>query len=309
MKVKPRTKQWDCRQAEVRDCDAVIACWYGVEYGSDEHQALCRQLTSDTGRLQSCWIAERDYQVDAVVWLAVQSPGYAHCWPLRSVYESTTSSHRECAQALWQEVCVYYQQQGVNCIQALIPSVAQIDIGTLTELRFQKIAHILRLEYLPDHKPQHASESHIQLVAVMDDNQHEFERCLRATFVDSLDVPEMNQLDTGIREGLYYREPSLQRFLLMHQDYGVVGVAVLDISKNEGLLRYLGLTPHYRKLGLGKEGLNLLIEKMRSTGCNRIEVRVDARNLPALGLYTGQGFVQVDEEIMLLYPLIKSPLE
>lgn len=302
MKVKPRAKQWDCRQAEATDCDAIIACWYGVEYGSDEHQALSEQLTSDADRLHNCWLAERDYQVEAVVWLAVQPPGYAHCWPLRSVFESTTPSHRECAQALWQEVGAHYQQQGVNCIQALIPTVAKIDIGTLTELRFQKIASILRLEYLPEHGSQYSSEGLIQLVAVTEGNQHEFEACLHDTFVDSLDVPEMNQLDNGVREGLHYREPSLQRFLLMQQDYGVVGVAVLDTSKDEGLLRYVGLASSYRQQGYGKQALALLIERMRSAGCIRIEVRVDARNLPALGLYTGYGFVQVDEEIMLIYP-------
>jgi len=57
-----------------------------------------------------------------------------------------------------------------------------------------------------------------------------------------------------------------------------------------GEIRLVGVLPEWRGRGLGRELLRWGIADLRSRGVGRIQLNVEARNAPALGLYRRTGF-------------------
>lgn len=307
MTAKQNLPEWNCRQAQVTDITQLITCWYGLDAGTPGHNQLTKSLHHDTSKLHHCWIAERGVQVQAVVWLALQSPTYAHGWPLRSIFHPGSSLHQQCSQELWKAVGDWYGRLGVRCIQTLIPCDQQFDIDTMTQVGFQSLACIQRFGRSLSTSLPSINPPTLKLRPVEVEDESHFARSLQETFIDSLDVAELNDLDNSVRDDLYSADSGLYRYLVHHPEHGLIGVAVLDCVAQHAVLRYLGLVPPYRQQGYGSVVVTLLLEQAARLSAEHIEVRVDSRNLPALRLYQGQHFNWVEDETMLIYRLTTSP--
>jgi GNAT superfamily N-acetyltransferase len=132
-----------------------------------------------------------------------------------------------------------------------------------------------------------------------------FEATLQATYTDSLDCPEVNGLRTiaeildGHRvQGDY--DPA--RWWLVREGAAPVSVVIqVDHPSNEEReLAYLGLVPAARGRGLARAILARVLAGAAADRQERVILGVDARNQPALRLYTGMGFEEVERQRVFL---------
>lgn len=300
--MKPRLKpdSWECRLASPIDWRAMLSCWYGLDQYSLEIDTYCRRLQESPDTAKHCWLAINQHIIDGVAWLMPHSPSLFHCWPVRSRFEPRTRTHLACIVNLWKSVSAYLASLNVNQCQALISTSALDDLTTMESLGFKRVAMIHRMRVNVHHCGYPVKNRSIYLVRVEGKNWHEFQSCFRSTMVNSLDVPELNEIHSGEQLGSQYLDPSLMKYLIFNEIHQMAGVAVLETDETNGVLRYLGIVPECRKQGLATQALQILIEQLKSRSCETVEVRMDARNLPACRLYNRTGFVHLDDEELLI---------
>ena len=212
------------------------------------------------------------------------------------------------AQALVEVAVAWLRTQGTRIVQALVslpqPSPsnwlegcgfrAVTQLWTLARDTHSPLALAKRAVWPPLHyEPYDPKQSQI------------FEDTLQASYVDSLDCPEVNGLRSpaevlaGHRmQGEY--EPT--RWWLVRQKSDPVGV-VIQVDhpiKAERELAYLGLVPTARGRGLGYAILARVIECAAQEMIARVVLGVDARNEPALRLYRAAGFAEVHRQRVYL---------
>lgn len=297
---RPKPDSWECRVAGPRDWRAMLSCWYGLDQHSLEIDSYYRRLLDAPGTAKHCWLAVQQQTIDAVAWLLPHSPSLFHCWPVRSRYEHQTSRHFACTSSLWKSVNSYLDSLDVKQCQALISTSAHDDLSTMKALGFSRVAFIHRMSINLQEFNNSEKSSSAYLVKVQEDNWHLFQKCFQSTMVDSLDVPELNALQSGEQVGSQYLDPSITKYLVMNNGHQAVGVAVLETDDAIGVLRYLGINPEFRQQGIATQAMQLLLEQLKSISCQMVEVRLDARNLPARKLYDHMGFVHHDDEELLI---------
>jgi GNAT superfamily N-acetyltransferase len=137
----------------------------------------------------------------------------------------------------------------------------------------------------------------------------EFRQVLQATYVGSLDMPELE----GIRslDDILASHRAGGRFDPAHWLLGRVpgepdASAILLLSDlpdhRAWEVAYLGLTPAARGRGLGRAALAHAVE-LAGPHTNRLELAVDARNYPAQRLYRATGFTPFDRRSVHLAAL------
>lgn len=138
-------------------------------------------------------------------------------------------------------------------------------------------------------------------------NEAEFRATLEATYAGSLDMPELD----GVR--------SLDDVMASHRAAGRFDPARWSLGRVDGEpdaaavvllsevpdrpaweVAYLGLTPAARGRGLGLSAIRHARRQAKAAGVDRIELAVDARNLPARRLYAAAGFRPFDRRIVHL---------
>jgi mycothiol synthase len=127
-------------------------------------------------------------------------------------------------------------------------------------------------------------------------SQEEFRRCLQATYVASLDMPELDCVRTldEILEGHRAAGRFTPRWWQLGQVPGEPAAAVVLLlaalpQRNAWEVVYLGLTPEARGRGLGHTAIAHALELARPH-TSSLELAVDVRNHPALRLYESAGF-------------------
>ena len=168
---------------------------------------------------------------------------------------------------------------------------------------FKEIARILRLRVELDDS---VNEGQFRLVHLEHQHQQQnedstFNEIMIESMSDSLDVPELNSIQSIDKVAAQYYKPGVERFFIRHPTRGNIGVMALQHDGEVGLIRYLGLIPSGRRRGWGSSALRKAISYLREQGCDVVDLRVDARNEPALALYKGSGFEVINEETMLIY--------
>jgi len=144
------------------------------------------------------------------------------------------------------------------------------------------------------------------------DTEADFRAVLEATYVESLDMPELE----GVRslDDVMASHRAAGRFDPTYWSVGHVegepgAAAVLLLSEVPDRpvweITYLGLTSAARGRGLGQAALNYAVEQARGAQVARIELAVDARNTPARRLYEAAGFFPFDRRIVHLATLNK----
>ncbi len=126
---------------------------------------------------------------------------------------------------------------------------------------------------------------------------NEFRRVIEATYVGSLDVPELTgarSLDHVLEghQGSKRFEPALwQVGRIPHEPDAAAVVLVAPLPDHDAReIAYLGLTPQARGRGLGRAALARALLPC-GPSASLLELAVDVRNTPAVRLYEGAGFV------------------
>ena len=123
---------------------------------------------------------------------------------------------------------------------------------------------------------------------------------IEATYIDTLDVPELNGLRNieNTLEGYASTQPRMTQPRIpgtwwVIQD-GCVNIGCLLLTPNDDQhceLTYLGLAPTSRGLGHSRAIMDHLDRWVTSHGFERMTLAVDIRNKPAIRLYQSRGFV------------------
>ena len=123
---------------------------------------------------------------------------------------------------------------------------------------------------------------------------------IEATYIDTLDVPELNGLRNigNILEGYASTQPRMTQPRIpgtwwVIQD-GCVNIGCLLLTTNDDQhceLTYLGLTPTSRGQGHSRAIMDHLDRWATTHGFERMTLAVDIRNTPAIRLYQSRGFV------------------
>jgi GNAT superfamily N-acetyltransferase len=137
-------------------------------------------------------------------------------------------------------------------------------------------------------------------------NDREFRAVLEASYIDSLDMPELagiRSLDDLLASHRAGGRFVAERWRLGHVEGQPEAAAVVLLSalsdRDAWEVAYLGLTPPARGRGLGRATLAHALDLARPH-VSRLELAVDARNRPANRLYLSSGFVPFDRRIVHL---------
>jgi ribosomal protein S18 acetylase RimI-like enzyme len=133
-----------------------------------------------------------------------------------------------------------------------------------------------------------------------------FATTLQATYVDSLDCPEL----AGLRP--------VEDVIASHKAAGPLGSALWETAWLEGQaaactllsamtrgsvleIVYMGVVPGFRRRGVGTLLLRRAVQRARELGADRMLVVVDERNEPARHLYARFGFASIAVRDAYLY--------
>jgi ribosomal protein S18 acetylase RimI-like enzyme len=170
--------------------------------------------------------------------------------------------------------------------------------------------HVTDLVYLEAQTaipvPVRAGLPPIDWVSFSPQTEWTFRTVLQSTYIDSLDMPELE----GLRslDDILASHRAGGRFVAERWQVGEVrgepeAVAVLLLSAvpdhDAWEVAYLGLNPAARGRGLGRAVLSHAIEMARPHA-TRLELAVDVRNVPAHRLYRAAGLCSFDRRAVHL---------
>jgi ribosomal protein S18 acetylase RimI-like enzyme len=212
------------------------------------------------------------------------------------------------ARALVEAALAWLRTQGTRIVQAMVSLPEQRRNLWLEACGFRAVTELWTLARESDEPlPDSLQLPTVRLTYEPYDPEQgaAFEATLQETYTDSLDCPEVNGLRSiaeilaGHRvQGEY--DPS--RWWLVREAAEPVGVVIqVDHPANEEReLAYLGLVPAARGRGLARVILAEVLARAATDRQGRVILGVDARNEPALRLYTGVGFEEVERQRVFL---------
>ncbi len=159
-----------------------------------------------------------------------------------------------------------------------------------------RVTELLRLELEPRTVLAAPGDLVFSWCAYSDTLDAEFRETLAATYVGSLDMPElegvrsMEEILQGHRGAGRY-DPERWRLGRIPGEPAAAAVLILTEHEDRGVWEvvYLGLTPPARGRGFGRAVVAHAVEIVQ--GCSSsLELAVDARNTPAVNLYNAAGF-------------------
>ena len=212
------------------------------------------------------------------------------------------------------------RSRGFRVAQALVdpsgPATAATDLvrgGLLATTTLTFLERPTRRPFLPAFTAR-AMAPAFRWSALTSETEADFRAVLEATYRESLDMPELD----GVRslDDVMASHRASGRFDPAHWSVGHLdgepeAAAVLLLTEVPERpvweVTYLGLTPPARGRGLGRAALLHATEQAHQAGVERIELAVDARNIPARRLYEAAGFVPFDRRIVHLAILNANP--
>jgi GNAT superfamily N-acetyltransferase len=301
MTPRPKPEQWDCGVAQPGEWSQALGCWFGELLKSDQLYSLYFQLEHEPGLADGLWIARRDEEIDAVAWIIPGAARFAHCWPIRCQIDLPDHLKQVVAKQLWKVVSAEYQNRGTTFFQVNVPVQFEVDRKQMLAVGFKEIARIQRLRLALDRPVIEDQDKLVQIEPFHTGQDVAFNQLMIESMADSLDVPELNNFQSVEEVAAQYHKPGVERFFLRHTNHGIVGVMAIQHDSEVGFIRYLGLVSSGRRQGWGSSALRQAITYLHLQGCDAVELRVDARNEPALYLYQGTGFQIVEEESMMIF--------
>jgi len=243
-------------------------------------------------------LAEKDGEPVGAALYVEQQDQTAMVWPPAAL---SRAAHDAVVNALLEDICCRIDRAGIWLAQSLIEVDRERAGRALLGAGF---VHLTDLHYLQrpldDPLPSHQGERLETITFSPDSNAEYFERVLQATYVDTLDCPEMNGLRTAAQSLAGHRlsgefDPNLWK---IYQSGGRdVGILLLsNHPEYKGWeVAYMGLVSGARGRGMGKQMMLDGLAEAEKSGRDSVFLAVDARNHYARKLYNELGFLEIGE--------------
>lgn len=254
------------------------------------------------------WVGHRGGRIIGVLLAQHLAGGIAALWPPRVIVKW---GRTPLAQRLIKTALGSLCREGARLVQALLGPTASREAQL--HLVRAGIPHVTDLLCLGRSTTQPirilTPTPRLHWEAYSECNAAAFRSALAATYEASLDMPELEGM-RGLDEVLASQRRSGQfnptLWQLGRLDANSEAVAVLllaDQPERDTLeVAYLGVTPPWRRRGLGRAALGHALELARPSR-ERIELAVDVRNQPALRLYRTSGFIPLERRAVHLCSL------
>jgi GNAT superfamily N-acetyltransferase len=180
-------------------------------------------------------------------------------------------------------------------VQAFLTTAEMDRAGALTRAGFQHVTRVWEMRAATAVSGS-STGSQLDLTAYPAVDPIEFLDVLVRCHEESLDCPELNGLRTPEELLTGYREcaPDPARWWLARRAGEAIGALILG----QGELVFVGVTPNCRGCGFGRELLHFA-----RASATPLSLIVDARNTPAIRLYSSLDFATVgSREVFLLAP-------
>lgn len=277
--------------APARDCDlpAAFTLLFGAPTTNLDDRVAHALSLATRGAIDTkdVIVARQDNVVIGAVYGAVLPGSAAVVWPPRAI-----DADAAIEDDLMRSVLAHVSSS--NVVQVLLSSAEMDRAGSLTRAGFQHVTKVWEMQGTSLAFPD--MPSRLEMLAYSNVDPGEFLRVLVRCHEDSLDCPELNDLRTPDELLAGYRDCAQEtaRWWLARHDGASIGVLVLGADE----LAFLGVMQEHRRRGFGRELLRF--------ACNwakPLSLIVDARNTPAIQLYSSAGFETVgSREVYLLAP-------
>jgi mycothiol synthase len=204
-----------------------------------------------------------------------------------------------------------YRARGFRVAQALVdrssPRQGAADLTRAGLPRVTDLVYLGRATALP--LPVAPTVPRLAWTSLAAVPEARFAEVLRATYVGSLDMPELESLRAledvleSHRAGGSF-DPGLWYLGRLTAEPEAAALVLLSAPPDRDAweVAYLGLTPSARGRGLGRAALAYALGRARPH-TPRLELAVDVRNHPAGRLYRATGFVPYDRRAIHVAPL------
>lgn len=295
----PNTEILLCPPAQHR---AALEIFYGRVPGAIRPGLIAEALEEiQLGRLDlsGLWIGRRREQIVGALLTQHLAGRAAAVWAPET---TVTWGRTALAVGLIKAAVHDLRTRGVRIVQALIDGSSPYHGAS--DLTHGGLPHVTELTYLgrATEPPLEVGQDIPQLYwqpfspAV----ETEFRAVLEATYIGSLDMPELDgarTLDDILNSHRASGRFDPSRWQVGHLADEPDASAILLLSeppdRDVWEVAYLGLTPAARHRGLGRAVIARALEQARPH-VPRLDLAVDARNLPAERLYLRAGFVPFD---------------
>lgn len=249
-------------------------------------------------------IAKRDSEIHGAIACLPMPGASALVWPPRG--ENATFDLLIIAGLAW------LQTRGIKLAQTIL---ADSDAGTLAPLQkhgFVPAGPMHFFRHPLTTLPESAEETALQLQPMTPVPADIIAETLQRTYHGTLDFPEMSDIRTIDDVMASYRtNPTLrlENSRLALSDDEPVGIFLLCELETLGGwdLTYLGVVPERRRRGVAKALVQAALHIAADAGAAHLDVAVDARNGPAIQLYSAAGFQLFDRRLVSLRFLANCP--
>ena len=141
----------------------------------------------------------------------------------------------------------------------------------------------------------------LQFKLVKRDEMGQFVELVRRFFKDSPDtylaeaLEHILELPSDFLDKVYAKE----KYYFAFRNWQKVGV--LNFSTTSGRVSNMGVNPPQRGKGYGRNILLFILEQLRRSGCKQANLRVHAKNKPAIHLYESLGFLKEERQVTLIW--------
>lgn len=101
-------------------------------------------------------------------------------------------------------------------------------------------------------------------------------------------------------------EVNPELFLVGLMDGKIVATVMGGYEGRRGWVNYLGVSPEYRRSGLGRKIMAAVEEKIRAMGCPKINLQIRTSNIEAVKFYESIGY-KADDVVSMGKRLVEDP--
>jgi ribosomal protein S18 acetylase RimI-like enzyme len=217
---------------------------------------------------------------------------------------SLRENHKQIAFKLVQQAIDYAKSQGLTRIELSFRRVAGEPAQVYDKRWFRSLGMRLMTEtaimrcVLSEINLENVQiPSYYKVKLLMETDENELYRCYYKTFSTGKDRFFFDQTDAERRafftQTFDRSEPlNKETSLILTKDQQIIGFSLVRPTHGEGNchLWMFGVHPNYRRRGLGKSLLQLIMKKSAQRGFRTMSLACELNNIPAYKLYRGQGF-------------------
>jgi len=244
----------------------------------------------EDNRLITAW---RDGRITAAALAQVQPGRTALIWP-PPVDAQTSAMGMNDARHILEEAYDWIVSRRAVLAQILLTEADASRRGLLERVGFHHLVDLIYLGCVVDPAPHEPPVGPLRFDCYSPDHHTRFAQVVERTYESTQDCPELNDVRriddvlSGYRAVGRFRPE--QWLLVRHGDSDAGCLILMDHPEHGNLeLVYMGVLPAWRGRGLGTMLLDRAIWLAGRLGRERLVLAVDARNAPAIRVYTAAG--------------------